>query len=147
MSRYWDGADAWANPLPLQALQREGSDGGGLEHGSGAFDVMRCVVVGNMTVKLLTRRFSQSWPHLTASDTLDSVLGSAYPPASSFHPSHVPATVPVFTSVRTVSPTYSHTLLHQTPNSACSIDDELQHILDQLGPNELVDSGTFGNIS
>ncbi|KAJ7110858.1 hypothetical protein C8R44DRAFT_883329 [Mycena epipterygia] len=100
-----------------------------------------------MTVKLLTRRFNQSWPHLTASDTLDSVLGSAYPPASSFHPSHVPATVPVFTSVRTVSPTYSHTLLHQTPNSACSIDDELQHILDQLGLNELVDSGTFGNIS
>ncbi|KAJ7480405.1 hypothetical protein B0H11DRAFT_1915819 [Mycena galericulata] len=55
MSRYWDGDDAWANPLPLQVLQHEGSDGGGLEHGSGAFDVM-----------------SQSWPHLTASDTLDS---------------------------------------------------------------------------
>jgi hypothetical protein len=144
MSRYWDGDDVWANPLPLQ---REGSDGGGLEHGSGAFDVMRCVVVGNMTVKLLTVRFSQLWPYLTASDTLDSVLGSANPAASSFHPSHVPATVPVFTSVRTVSPTYSHTLLHQTPNSAQSIDEKLQHILDQLGPNELVDSGTFGNIS
>ncbi|KAJ6545678.1 hypothetical protein B0H19DRAFT_1380185 [Mycena capillaripes] len=123
MSWYWDGDNAWANPLPLQ---HEGGDGGGLEHGSGAFDVMR---------------------HLTASDTLDSVLGSANSPASSFHPSHVPATVPVFTSVRTVSPTYSHTLLHHTPNSAQSIDDELQHILDQLGPNELVDSGTFGNIS
>ncbi|KAJ7857931.1 hypothetical protein B0H14DRAFT_3637442 [Mycena olivaceomarginata] len=127
MSRYWDGDDAWANPLPLQ---REGSDGRGLEHGSGTFDVM-----------------SQSWPYLTASDTLDSVLGSANPAASTFHPSHVPATVPVFTSIRTVSPTYSHTLLHQTPNSAQSIDDELQHISDQLGPNELVDSGTFGNIS
>ncbi|KAJ7440473.1 hypothetical protein B0H11DRAFT_2292867 [Mycena galericulata] len=87
---------------------------------------------------------SPSWPHLTASDTLDSVLGSAYPAASSFHPSHVPSTVPV---VRTVSPTYSHTLLHQTPNSARSIDEEFQHILDQLGPNELVDSGTFGNTS
>ncbi|KAJ7845664.1 hypothetical protein B0H13DRAFT_1908206 [Mycena leptocephala] len=51
MSWYWDGDDAWANPLPLQ---HEGGDGGGLEHGSGAFDMM-----------------SQSWPHLTASDTLD----------------------------------------------------------------------------
>ncbi|KAJ7451509.1 hypothetical protein B0H11DRAFT_1927825 [Mycena galericulata] len=45
--RYWD--DVWTNPLPLQALQREGNDGGGLEHGSGAFDIM-----------------SQSWPPLTA---------------------------------------------------------------------------------
>ncbi|KAJ7506480.1 hypothetical protein B0H11DRAFT_2186157 [Mycena galericulata] len=72
MSRYWDGDNARPNPLPLQALQREGSDGGGLEHGGGAFDVM-----------------SQSWPHLTASDTPNSVLGSAYPPA--FHPSRMRA--------------------------------------------------------
>ncbi|KAJ7436266.1 hypothetical protein B0H11DRAFT_2207194 [Mycena galericulata] len=57
MSRYLDGDDARENPLLLQALQREGSDGG--EHGSGAFDLM-----------------SQSWPHLTASGTLDSVFGS-----------------------------------------------------------------------
>ncbi|KAJ7504920.1 hypothetical protein B0H11DRAFT_2343310 [Mycena galericulata] len=41
MSRYLDGDDARENPLPLQALQREGSDGG--EHGSGAFDVVRSV--------------------------------------------------------------------------------------------------------
>ncbi|KAJ7492970.1 hypothetical protein B0H11DRAFT_1911412 [Mycena galericulata] len=38
MSRYLDGDDARENPLLLQALQREGSDGG--EHGSGAFDLM-----------------------------------------------------------------------------------------------------------
>ncbi|KAJ7464280.1 hypothetical protein B0H11DRAFT_2240675 [Mycena galericulata] len=57
MSRYLDGDDARENPLSLQALQREGSDGG--EHGSGAFDLM-----------------SQSWPHLTVSGTLDSVFGS-----------------------------------------------------------------------
>ncbi|KAJ7808643.1 hypothetical protein B0H13DRAFT_2385696 [Mycena leptocephala] len=112
MSRYWAGDDAWTNP-PLQALprRREGS-GGGLEYGSGAFDVT-----------------SQSWSYLTASDTLDGF----------FDPSHVQADVP--TSVRNVPPTESHTLLHQTPNSApVSID---QHILNQLGPNELADSGTI----
>ncbi|KAJ7926846.1 hypothetical protein B0H13DRAFT_2313099 [Mycena leptocephala] len=114
MSRYWAGDDAWTNP-PLQALprRREGS-GGGLEYGSGAFDVT-----------------SQSWSYLTASDTLDGF----------FDPSHVQADVP--TSVRNVPPTESHTLLHQTPNSApVSID---QHILNQLGPNELADSGTIWN--
>ncbi|KAJ7940026.1 hypothetical protein B0H13DRAFT_1850229 [Mycena leptocephala] len=130
MSRYWAGDDAWTNP-PLQALprRREGSDGG-FDYGSGAFDVI-----------------SQSWSYLTASDTLDGFLSSANPPASSFDPSHaVQADVP--TSVRTVPPTESHTLLHPTPNSApVSIDDELQHILNQLGPNELADSGTVGDIS
>ncbi|KAJ7732229.1 hypothetical protein DFH07DRAFT_781006 [Mycena maculata] len=122
MSRYWNGDGAWVNPLPLQALQREGSDGGG-------------VVVGNMT------------PIVATSDSIGHSRQRSRLRISPFHPSHVPATVPIFTSARTVSPTYSHTLLHQTPNSACSIDDELQHILDQLGPNELVDSRTFGNIS
>jgi hypothetical protein len=43
----------WTNP-PLQALlqQREGS-GGGLGYGSGAFDVIRWVVIGSMTMMVL----------------------------------------------------------------------------------------------
>ncbi|KAJ7909424.1 hypothetical protein B0H13DRAFT_1877706 [Mycena leptocephala] len=57
MSRYWAGDGAWTNP-PLQALprRREGS-GGGLEYGSGVFDVI-----------------SQSWSYLTASDTLNEAV-------------------------------------------------------------------------
>ncbi|KAJ7925434.1 hypothetical protein B0H13DRAFT_2314433 [Mycena leptocephala] len=90
-------------------------------------------------------RLIQSWSYLTASDTLDGFLGSASPLPSSFDPSHVQTDV--LTSVRSVPPTESHTaLLYQTPNSTpVSIDDELQHILNQLGPNELADSGTISN--
>jgi hypothetical protein len=61
-------------------------------------------------------------------------------------PSPVQADVP--TSVRTVPLTESHTLLHQTSNLApVSIDDEMQHISNQLGPNELADSGTSWRVS
>ncbi|KAJ7869348.1 hypothetical protein B0H13DRAFT_2557776 [Mycena leptocephala] len=96
ISHYWAGDNAWTNP-PSQALpwRREGS-GGGLEYGSGAFDVT-----------------NQSWPYLTASDTLDGFLD----------PSPVQADVP----------------------PPVSIDDEMQHIFNQLGPNELADSGTSWN--
>jgi hypothetical protein len=50
MSHYWAGDNAWTNP-PSQALpwRREGS-GGGLEYGSGAFDVTKWVAVGGMIV-------------------------------------------------------------------------------------------------
>ncbi|KAJ7475458.1 hypothetical protein B0H11DRAFT_1917643 [Mycena galericulata] len=50
MSRYLDGDDARENPLPLQAFQREGSDGG--EHGSGAFDVMSARDVDECVIAL-----------------------------------------------------------------------------------------------
>ncbi|KAJ7924266.1 hypothetical protein B0H13DRAFT_2315663 [Mycena leptocephala] len=96
MSHYWAGDNAWTNP-PSQALpwRREGS-GGGLEYGSGAFDVT-----------------NQSWPYLTASDTLDGFLDHR-----PFKPMFLP---PV------------------------STDDEMQHIFNQLGPNEFADSGTGWN--
>ncbi|KAJ6581726.1 hypothetical protein B0H19DRAFT_1369986 [Mycena capillaripes] len=114
MSHYWTGDNAWTNP-PSHALpwQREGRGGGGLEYGSGAFDVT-----------------NQSWPYPAASDTLDGF----------FDPSPLQADVP------TVPPTESHTLLHQTSNSVpVSIDDEMQYIFNQLGPNELADSRNIWN--
>ncbi|KAJ6533572.1 hypothetical protein B0H19DRAFT_444062 [Mycena capillaripes] len=114
MSHYWTGDNAWTNP-PSHALpwQREGRGGGGLEYGSGAFDVT-----------------NQSWLYPAASDSLDGF----------FDPSPLQADVP------TVPPTESHTLLHQTSDSVpVSIDDEMQYIFNQLGPNELADSRNIWN--
>ncbi|KAF7359827.1 hypothetical protein MVEN_00708000 [Mycena venus] len=130
MSQYWAGGDAWTNPASQALpLRREGGNGGGFEYGSGAFDAM-----------------SQSWPYLTGSDTLDGFFGSAQLPAS-VDLSHVQANA--LTSVQTIPPTESLTVFHQASNSAPvgSINDELQDIFNQLGPNELAGNGTVGDIS
>ncbi|KAJ6536393.1 hypothetical protein B0H19DRAFT_1079888 [Mycena capillaripes] len=124
MSRYWAGDNAWTNPPSQDLLQRCEGSGGSSEYGSGAFDVM-----------------SHSWSYLSTSNSLGDGL-SANPPASFFDPSPTQADVP--TSVRTIPPTESHTLLHQTLNSVpVSMGDELQHILNWLGPYELTDTRTI----
>jgi hypothetical protein len=109
--------------------RHEGSSGG-LEYGSAAFDVTKWVAVGGMIVMA----------HVQLIQPIVAISGSIGH-ARRLDPSPVQADLP--TSVRTVPPTESHTLLHQTSNLApVSIGDEMQHIFNQLSPSELADSGT-----